>query len=514
MNIRRLSLYLLTISALAACGGGGGGNPADRHLSGSTLSHANLCSPANPLARDGSGAFLPGYHAGSIENERAFVRQYMQDQYLWHHEMSLVAPSLDAFNTSDHAGNMNRWFRSHLTTAKTAAGTFKDRFSFAMSTAEWKASSQAGVVLGYGAQFAVLKNEVPRRVVVAYVLEGTPAARLGLQRGDEVVGVVGSQGRMIDVRNTRDQAELAEVNQRLLNPVNGQELGLSVQRAGAVQPAVQLQAGEYRANPVQISTVLDTADGGKIGYLMFNRFILPLESAMIEAVERLKAAQVTDAVIDLRYNGGGYLYQSSQLAWMLADPALTQGKIYERLRYNDRRQAENQSPDSVLEFRTTSSGTDGTGTGAGRALPNLGLRRVYVLTGPDTCSASESLINGLRGVDVEIVQIGNATCGKPYGFTARDNCGMSYFPIEFVGVNAKGANDFENGFVPTCRVDDDFSHALGDTREGLLAAALHHRRTGQCPTPVAAKSLGDDDASFAKPLLRLGPQFTNKFLMP
>ena len=46
----------------------------------------------------------------------------------------------------------------------------------------------------------------------------------------------------------------------------------------------------------------------------------------------------------------------------------------------------------------------------------LGLPRVYVLTGRRTCSASEQVINGLRGVGVDVVAIGDTTCGKPVGF--------------------------------------------------------------------------------------------------
>jgi hypothetical protein len=26
-------------------------------------------------------------------------------------------------------------------------------------------------------------------------------------------------------------------------------------------------------------------------------------------------------------------------------------------------------------------------------------------------------------------RVGGTTCGKPYGFAAEDNCGISYFPI-------------------------------------------------------------------------------------
>ena len=55
-----------------------------------------------------------------------------------------------------------------------------------------------------------------------------------------------------------------------------------------------------------------------------------------------------------------------------------------------------------------------------------------------TCSASEAIINGLRGVNVQVIQIGSITCGKPYGFYSQDNCGTTYFSIQFKGVNAAG----------------------------------------------------------------------------
>src|SRR6185295_9132799 len=121
---------------------------------------------------------------------------------------------------------------------------------------------------------------------------------------------------------------------------------------------------------------------------------------------------------------------------------------------------------------------------ANAALPTLDLSRVYVLTTSETCSASEAVINGLRGVDLDVRQIGGGTCGKPYGFAAQDNCGISYFPIEFEGVNAKGFGDYADGFVPNgsgatgiagCAASDDLSQPLGSPDEGLLKAALAYR---------------------------------------
>jgi hypothetical protein len=123
---------------------------------------------------------------------------------------------------------------------------------------------------------------------------------------------------------------------------------------------------------------------------------------------------------------------------------------------------------------------------------------VLVITGQDTCSASESIINGLEGAGVTVYQIGSTTCGKPYGFYPQDNCGTTYFSIQFQGVNAAGFGDYGDGFspanttpaagvpVPGCSVGDDFGHALGDPSETRLATALAYLANPQpstCPSP-------------------------------
>lgn len=131
----------------------------------------------------------------------------------------------------------------------------------------------------------------------------------------------------------------------------------------------------------------------------------------------------------------------------------------------------------------------------GTALPTLNLPRVFVLTTDATCSASEAVINGLRGVGVEVVQIGGRTCGKPYGFYPQDNCGETYYTIQFQGVNDAGFGDYADGFVPVnantsngvkiagCSATDDLNTELGDSTEGLLRAAIGYATTGTCPTP-------------------------------
>jgi hypothetical protein len=257
-----------------------------------------------------------------------------------------------------------------------------------------------------------------------------------------------------------------------------------------------MTSASVQSSPVQNVKTIDTATG-KVGYLTFNDHIATAELGLINAITQLQAEQITDLVLDLRYNGGGYLAIAAQLSYMIAGQAATSGKAFERLSYNDRYQktdpfsGEPLTPSPFLDVAL------GFSAAAGRQLPALSLRRVFVLTGPGTCSASESIINGLRGIDVEVIQIGATTCGKPYGFVPQDNCGTTYFAIQFQGVNDKGFGDYADGFtpggtggaaVPGCVISDDLSHELGDADEGRLAAALAYRATGACPIVTTAQT--------------------------
>ena len=135
----------------------------------------------------------------------------------------------------------------------------------------------------------------------------------------------------------------------------------------------------------------------------------------------------------------------------------------------------------------------------GQALPTLNLSRVFVLTGSGTCSASEAVMNGLRGVGVEVIQIGTTTCGKPYGFYAQENCGTTYFSIQFRGVNEANFGDYTDGFSPAlvddgeanvrgCQVADDYSEQLGNPAENRLEVALAYQAGQECIAPVGAAS--------------------------
>jgi C-terminal processing protease CtpA/Prc len=503
--MRRLHSYvfggvgLLAATLLVSCGGGGAdagaapfgnegstfGNSSGGLPRSSTL--AQQCAVDNPLAPTAA-------RTATLDTERRWVRSYMNEAYLWYREVPSVDTADPLFNLPSVPTSLDNYFEALKTRATTASGKRKDQFSFTYPTAEYEALSEAGIVGGFGAAWIMGSPTPPRNVRIAYVDPGTPAAAQGLARGMTVVSVDG-----VSIDDNTD-AGVATLNEGLFSPQIGQSYTFVLADLAGVQRSVTMVAQSITLTSVQNVRTIGTASGN-VGYMTFNDHILPAESQLIAAFTQLASSGVNDLVLDLRYNGGGALYIASQVGYMVAGNARTAGRTFERLLFSDRRSSDTNDPDNNFGFFNVASGFDGTDTTANTPLPSLNLGRLYVLASPDTCSASEAIVNGLRGIGVEVVLVGGTTCGKPYGFTAKDNCGLSYFPIEFQGVNDQGFGDYADGFAPTstCSVADDFSRALGDSSEGMLAAALRHRASGSCSGSSAGRDAPQArDAAFGR----------------
>jgi C-terminal processing protease CtpA/Prc len=256
-----------------------------------------------------------------------------------------------------------------------------------------------------------------------------------------------------------------------------------------------LTTAPVQEDPLPLTEMLTTSAGRRVAYLQFNAHTTGAQDKLIPALQAAQSAGAQDVVLDMRYNGGGYLYTALSLASMLAGPD-ADGHVFEQERFNDK--LADYSQQSTMFF----SGQVQRGETAfadGAPLPRLNLPRVYVLATGNTCSASEAVVNGLRGVGIQVVLIGGTTCGKPYAFQRADNCGWAYFAIEMQGVNAQGFGDYAQGFAPTCPLPDDFDHPLGSTSETLLSAALHHIDTGSCPSvAMSAPLMSRAPQSFAR----------------
>ncbi|MED5614464.1 S41 family peptidase [Janthinobacterium sp. P210005] len=469
-SLRFSALAVPLVLLLSACGGGGGGSdsapvvppvtPAGPAALVASSTVENRCA-----APRGSSIDKPG----TLLDELTWVRSWIDETYLWYREVPTTYQA-QSFATPV------AYFDVLKTTAMTASGKPKDQFHFTLPTTEWEASLN-GVELGYGMLLALTRSTPPRKAVISIVEPGSPAALAGLRRGDVLQTIDG-----VDFVNAPDAASVAILNAGLFPKAQGAHtLGLS--RNGAPL-SVSLTAVDVSTSAVQNERIIDTPTG-KVGYLTFNTHNNVAERQLVETMARFQAAGISDLVLDVRYNGGGYLDVASELAYMIAGPQVTAGKTFEQVLFNDKTR-----PEAPVPFHAQSQGFPAQNPLAkGTPLPSLGLKRVTLLTTGNTCSASEAIINGLRGVDVQVNLIGGTTCGKPYGFYPAPNCGTTYFAVQFQGVNAKGFGDFADGMAPTCDVADDYQHALGDAAEGMLAAALRYRSSGSCTPAMGATRL-------------------------
>jgi hypothetical protein len=502
--------------ALSSCGGGG-----DSGSSSSAAWKAGTYSPSSSFAaqcaspRSGTdpttGKPYPDTK-GSTTSENSWLRSWTQELYLWYREVPDLDPALYA--TPDY-------FNLMKTTATTPSGNLRDKFHFTYATPDWVALSQSGVAAGYGAEWALIASRPPRQVLVAYTDPNTPATAANLRRGASVLTVDG-----VDLVNATDSTSVATLNAGLFPPKAGTSHTFSILDQGSSTPrTVTMVSANVTSTPVQnVQTI--RAASGTVGYMLFNDHIATSESQLVSAFSQLAAAGVNDLVLDIRYNGGGYLDIASEVAYMVAGPGSTANKGFEKTVFNDKYPSTDPVTGQALTpmpFHNTTQGFSGP---KGQPLPTLNLPRVTVLTSDGTCSASESIMNGLRGVGVQVIQIGTSTCGKPYGFYPQDNCGTTYFSIEFQGVNAQGFGDYPDGFSPAntvnkpgvkapgCSVADDFSHNLGDPAEGRLAAALGYLANQTCPAPAAFTVTGVTSTSAADALAGKSPWRQNRILRP
>ncbi|MGB0495603.1 MAG: S41 family peptidase [Kangiellaceae bacterium] len=417
-------------------------------------------------------------------HENHWLRSWSNNTYLWYDEIIDQDPA-NFTSTLDY-------FDELVTLQTTASGQLKDKFHFTYEYDEWQQLTRSGISAGYGANFAVLQSSPPRKVLVSFTEPNTPATTANLERGAEILEIDG-----VDLVNAGDQASVDIINGGLFPSDANESHTFLIRDLGATETrSITMTSAEITKSPVQYTSSIST-ETGNVGYMLFTTHIATAEEQLVNAVNQLKADNINDLVLDLRYNGGGLLDIASELAYMIAGATPTQNQTFDNLIFNDKHTSVNPVTGQTLSPTPFHSSSQGFSVDQGQALPTLDLERVFILSTSRTCSASEAIINGLRGVDVEVILIGSTTCGKPYGFYATDNCGTTYFTIQFRGSNAKGFGDYSDGFspentaatvgevVPGCSVADDFTKQLGDSEEAQLKAALDYRDTGSCPTPTA-----------------------------
>ncbi len=315
----------------------------------------------------------------------------------------------------------------------------------------------------YGFQFSTEKvadNDTALYARILYVADGTPASDIRLQRGEWIMKM---NGKPITQKNAGN-----------LYGGTGMELTIGyydAQKSTVVpysEPRQIASARPINDHPVHYKNVYVRGDK-RIGYLVYNHFSSGLADNSHEYNDELRNAfryfasqQVNEFILDLRYNNGGLLSCAELMCSMLV-PSTALGKELGYLEFNTR-----TNPREIY-FELS---TDLIGNGA-----NLNLKKLYVLTGRQTASASEMLINCLNPY-MDITLIGSTTAGKNVGSLTFDNpeLRISMSPIVCKIYNSKGRSDYESGFAPQLSVnetsDEEQFLPFGNPEEKMLHAAL------------------------------------------
>ena len=237
-------------------------------------------------------------------------------------------------------------------------------------------------------------------------------------------------------------------------------------------------------NPVVMDSVYNIGSK-KAGYLVYHGFTsgkttttqeydLDINKTML----KFKNAGVSEVILDLRYNPGGYESSANVLCAALV-PGLRSDLVFDRKKYN-----KTYSIDIARYYPSDGSGLfyNYFVQSIGReSINNIGdnLNTLYVLISGNSASASELVINVLK-VYMNVVLVGKTTHGKNVGsirLYQQDNNDNPWeiAPIVVKTHNANGESDYETGFAPSeanTISENIFLYPYGDTRDPLLARAL------------------------------------------
>lgn len=450
------------------------------------------CSDENSGEEPGGGSETQEV-TEEIYYANMFGKDVMSTFYYWCDE---IGTDLDAWNiktNTDPIGTVDR-IRYH------EGEKYIDKWSMLTDDMDSFTSSVEGVSTTFGWNLSVyLLPQTSNQCVAAvnFVHAGTPAAEAGLDRGDIIVGLNGGN------LTTENYTDLYYASALKV------DLGRYEAATNTISPlgkSVELTARTMYEDPVLCDSIYEFG-GKKVGYLAYSSFDLHSIEKLVETAREFKAAGVEELVLDLRYNGGGYVITENVLASLFApQEAVDQKLVFEQEDYNDYLTEEYRKLGYSLEtrFATEFEYPDGNVTKkVSTKGANIGLKKVYGLIGSGSASASEALLGGLMPyMDVQL--IGSQTHGKyctGWMMAAKEAYKLCPKAIEDWGIyvmvsiyqNADGETPcMPDGMVPDVEVEDVplLPYRLGDVDEPLLRAALTgrdvHTTTSRLCRPAAS----------------------------
>lgn len=343
--------------------------------------------------------------------------------------------------------------------------------------------------IGIYATSAVTADNITYKLYILAIDKNSPADLAGLTRGAYITS--------INNKSIGDAQQFTAESKLIDDAIYGDPSSVNFTgfKTDGTPFTVTLRKTVYKSNPIYKTNVL-TVGGKKIGYVAYARFSNEANSitALNSVFDDFASAGVTDLVVDLRYNGGGYVNTAEHLVNLIA-PATATGVMY-REYYNSTMQ---NGKATILKNQPLLDGNDQirylNGDKKQRMLNNFddisyavkdnthsfektgnvkNVTNVVFLVSRYTASASELVINSLKP-KMNVKLVGEKTYGKPVGFFPvriqnRYDVYMSLFETK----NSLDEGGYFSGMVPDVAVNNDYgNYDFGNPSDGYLAKALN-----------------------------------------
>lgn len=388
------------------------------------------CTSDEPVSPDG-----PVTEDNVYLDLNKWVYSQMNRQYLWREDLP------DSIKC-DYNLAPREFFKSLLSD--------KDRFSYFTTNDNYNPGRSN---LNYGFAYQELMDKNGDRALEILYINAPEIKNSGLRRGDLV-------------RITSDLGDSFTLKK------------VSLKNNAFTEDSETLSLS--RRNPFDTSTVLLDSiysyNDRRIGYLCYLEY--GDKEDLEKPLKRFAENQISDLILDLRYNPGGYVSTCRFLSNCIVPDNAYKG-IFQQCSYNDILSLEyyNNTGDRKTYSYFETPG-EYLGEQLGVLLTPLQLKRLFVITSSHTASASEATIICLRPY-MQVTVIGETTVGKGVGSWTISDPRFRYAiqPITMRYYNANGETTPDTGIEPDIFVSDGYLTGkleIGDINERLLNVALSY----------------------------------------